>query len=99
MICDVCRNEPDGEADIILISPRGGAEVLSLGLGAALPIDRIAPATLRSPRARPIATSKPAAAAEWTWVKHIQDNQGGTRSEIICCIQTGLTGGGDAIGF
>jgi hypothetical protein len=32
-------------------------------------------------------------------VKHIQDNQGGTRSEIICCIQTGLTGGGDAIGF
>jgi prophage tail gpP-like protein len=32
-------------------------------------------------------------------VKHLQDTTGGTRTEITCCIQTGLVGGGDAIGF
>jgi hypothetical protein len=33
---ELCPNEPDGEADINLISPRGDAEVGSLGLGVAL---------------------------------------------------------------
>ncbi len=41
--------EPDGEADIILISPRGGAEVLSLGLGVALPRDALVLRRARRP--------------------------------------------------